>query len=84
LDSLVGCQYFGILDLASGYWQVAVEESDKEKTAFSGHFEFNVMPFGLANTLQRLMHCVLRVNHEQHLIYLDDVIVFSSFNDHLH
>ena len=31
LDSLAGCRYFTTLDLASGYWQVAVEESDKEK-----------------------------------------------------
>ena len=69
-----------------------MEESDKEKTAFStmnGHFEFNVMPFGLTNapaTFQRLMECVLAgLTYEQCLIYLDDVIVFSStFDEHLH
>ena len=91
LDSLTGCQYFTTLDLASGYWQVAMDESDKEKTAFStmnGHFEFNVMPFGLTNapaTFQRLMECVLAgLTYEQCLIYLDDVIVFSStFDEHL-
>ena len=47
LDSLAGATYFTMLDLASGYWQVAVKEQDKEKIAFStpeGHFEFNVMP----------------------------------------
>ena len=84
LDSLAGAIYFTTLDLASGYWQVAVEEQDKEKTAFStaeGHFEFNVMPFGLTNapaTLQRLMECVLAgLVGEQCLIYLDDIIVFS-------
>jgi len=35
LDSLAGFQCFTTLDLASSYWQVAVEESDKQKTAFS-------------------------------------------------
>ena len=28
LDSLVGCKYLTTLDLASGYWQVALEEED--------------------------------------------------------
>ena len=65
LDSLAGATYFTTLDLASGYWQVAVEEPDKEKTVFSvpeGHFEFSVMPFGLTYvpvTFQRLIKCVL-------------------------
>ena len=91
LDSLSGCKYFTTLDLASGYWQVALEESDKEKTAFStpqGHFEFNVMPFGLTNapaTFQRLIECALSgLTYDQCLIYLDDIIIFSSsFQEHL-
>ena len=54
----------------------------------NGHFEFNVMPFGLTNapaTFQRLMECVLAgLTYEQCLIYLDDIIVFSStFEEHL-
>jgi transposase InsO family protein len=91
LDSLSGAAYFTTLDLASGYWQVEVEEQDKEKTAFStpkGHFEFNVMPFGLTNapaTFQRLMECVLAgLTGEQCLIYLDDIVVFSkTFEEHI-
>ena len=91
LESLSGSQYFTTLDLASGYWQVEVSESDKEKTAFStrdGHYEFNVMPFGLTNapaTFQRLMECVLAgLTFEQCLIYIDDIIVFSAtFPQHL-
>ena len=91
LDSLGDCSLFTTLDLASGYWQVEVAEPDKEKTAFStarGHFEFNVMPFGLTNapaTFQRLMECVLAgLSGEQCLIYLDDIIIFSSsFEEHL-
>ena len=91
LDSLAGSMFFTTLDLASGYWQVELEPNDKEKTAFStskGHFEFNVMPFGLTNapaTFQRLMECALAgLVGDQCLIYLDDIIIFSStFNEHL-
>ena len=91
LDSLAGSVYFSTLDLASGYWQVELEEADKEKTAFStprGHYEFNVMPFGLTNapaTFQRLMECLLAgLTVEECLTYIDDIIVFSTtFEQHL-
>ena len=91
LDSLSGSTYFTTLDLAAGYWQVGIKECDKEKTAFStrsGHYEINMMLFGLTNapaTFQRLMECVLAcLTGEQCLIYLDDIIVFSStFEEHL-
>lgn len=52
LDLLARSKYFTALDLASGYWQVAMEERSRERTAFvthSGLFEFLVMPFGLCN-----------------------------------
>ena len=91
LDSLAGSAYFTTLDLASGYWQVELDNVAKEKSAFStpsGHFEFNVMPFGLTNgpaTFQRLMECVLAgLTPSECLVYLDDIIVFStSFAEHL-
>ena len=91
LDSLAGSKLFTTLDLASGYWQVEMEPDDKQKTAFSttkGHFEFNVMPFGLTNappTFQHLMECTLAGLSGTHcLVYLDDIIVFSTtFEDHL-
>ena len=34
LDTLSGSQWFSTLDLLSGYWQVEVEEADRDKTAF--------------------------------------------------
>ena len=35
VDSLAGATYFITLDLASHYWQVEVEEPDKEKQLFN-------------------------------------------------
>lgn len=35
LDTLAGSTWFSMPDMFSGYWQVEVTESDKEKTAFS-------------------------------------------------
>ena len=54
----------------------------------TGHFEFDVMSFGLTNapaTFQRLMEYVLvGLMYKQCLIYLDDIIVFSSsFDEYL-
>lgn len=60
LDLLANSKFF-TLDLASGYWKVAVDSSSQEKTAFTTHkglYEVSVMPFGLCNTpatFQRLM-----------------------------
>jgi hypothetical protein len=65
-DALAGAKYFSTLDLASGYWQVEVDEKDRPKTAFSvasGLYEFQTMPFGLINapaTFQRLMQKALQ------------------------
>ncbi|CAC5426694.1 unnamed protein product [Mytilus coruscus] len=90
LDALRGCTWLSVMDLSSGYWQVEMDEKDKEKTAFTsnkGLFHFNVMPMGLCNgvaTFQRLMEYILAgLNWETCLIYIDDIIVFSdSFESH--
>ncbi|XP_028298451.1 uncharacterized protein LOC114460741 [Gouania willdenowi] len=85
LDGLAGAKWFSTLDLASGYNQVEVTEKDRVKTAFCtpfGLFEFNRMPFGLCNapsTFQRLMERMFGdCRYQSVLLYLDDVIVFSS------
>lgn len=84
-DKIGKAQYFSTLDLASGYHQIEVNEADRSKTAFStqsGHYEFKRMPFGLKTapaTFQRAMDNVLRGLQGIHcLVYLDDIIVFSS------
>ena len=91
LDTLSSSQWFSTLDLLSGYWQVEMEERDREKTAFATHeelFEFKVMPFGLCNapaTFQRLMNIVLSgIQWSRCLVYLDDVIVVGrTFKEHV-
>ena len=65
LDTLAGSKWFSTVDMLSGYWQVEVDDKDREKTAlctYEGLYEFKVMPFGLCNapaTFQRLMDMVL-------------------------
>lgn len=91
LDKLGKCQYFTTLDLASGFFQVEMNSRDIPKTAFNvehGHFEFLRMPMGLKNspsTFQRVMDNVLRgLQNEICLVYLDDIVVFStSLQEHI-
>ena len=85
LDALDGAQYFCTLDLASGYWQVPLDDDAKLKSAFvvpGGLFQFEVMPFGLCNapsTFERLMENIFTgLQWKTLLIYLDDVIIFGS------
>ena len=92
LDALHGACWFSTLDLKSGYWQVPIQEQDKEKTVFRTScgqlFEFNQVPFGFCNapaTLSCLMDRVLAGLHwETCLFYLDDIIVFTAtWEEHL-
>ncbi|XP_076830977.1 uncharacterized protein LOC143476602 [Brachyhypopomus gauderio] len=90
LDCLTGSRWFSVLDLRSGYYQIAMAEPDKEKTAFIcplGFYEFERMPQGITGapaTFQRLMErAVGDMNLLQVLVYLDDLIVFGkSLEEH--
>ena len=85
MDVLCGSKYFSSMDMTCGYYQVAMAEKDKMKTAFTtpmGLYEYNRMPFGLCNapaTFQRLMqHCFRDEVFDILLVFLDDVLVYSD------
>lgn len=84
LDTLGGCRFFTSLDLASGYWQVGLDEESSPKSAFVTHcglYEFTRMPFGMCNapaTFQRLMEVVLAdLLWKECFAYIDDILVSS-------
>jgi hypothetical protein len=91
LDALADNQYFSTLDMASGYWQILIDPTDRHKTAFLtkyGLFEHVRLAMGLCNspaTYQRAMTLVLRdLLWKDMLAYLDDIIVLGkNFKDHL-
>ncbi|CAM5073805.1 unnamed protein product [Eretmochelys imbricata] len=84
LEKLGQAQFISTLDLTKGYWQVPLDESAKERSAFTTHlglYEFNVLPFGLRNaptTFQRLVDGLLAGLGEYAVTYLDDVAIFSD------
>jgi hypothetical protein len=81
---IAGAKIFSKFDLKSGFWQVAIHEKDKFKTAFNvpaGHYEWNVMPFGLKHApskFQRVMDETLKPYFDWLIVYIDDILVFSS------
>ena len=93
LGSLVGAGHFSCLDLKSGFWQIKMNKSSKQYTAFTvgnlGFFKCDYMLFGLCNvpaTFQQLIqNCFRELNLIYCLIYLDDIVIFSqTAGEHLH
>jgi hypothetical protein len=89
LDSLNGSCFFSSIDLCSGYWQMALDNNSKLKTAFissKGLFHFERLPFGLSNAVayfQRTMETILE-GLPFAKVYIDDILVHSkTFEEHL-
>ncbi|KAL0172982.1 hypothetical protein M9458_033293, partial [Cirrhinus mrigala] len=66
-SALSGSQWFSVLDLKSGYYQIEVEEANKPKTAFVS-----------TGCLKELMErCIADMHLKDALVFLDYVILFS-------
>jgi hypothetical protein len=91
LSSMQGAQYFSSIDLNCGYYQIELEESSREKTAFitqDGLYEYKKMMFGLKTApscFARTMDIVLAgLKWSSVLVYIDDILIFSKdFDSHV-
>lgn len=88
LDEIAGSCWFSKLDLRAGYHQIRLRLKDEHKTAFKthlGHYQFRVMPYGLAYapaTFQGAMHIVLRpLLRKGVLVFMDDILVHTQDMD---
>ena len=83
LSSLTRDVFFNKVDCSKGYWQIAMNHSDIEKTAFStpsGLFQFRRMPFGLVNAgasycrmMRKLLYDVDGADN-----YVDNIIIHMA------
>ncbi|KAL0195094.1 hypothetical protein M9458_008666, partial [Cirrhinus mrigala] len=91
LEQLRSARIYTKLDLRSAYNLIRIREGDEWKTAFStttGHYEYQVMPFGLANSpsyFQAFVNDVFRdMLNRWVIIYIDDILIYSnSYSDHV-
>ncbi|KAI2663045.1 Transposon Tf2-6 polyprotein [Labeo rohita] len=85
-------KFYTKLDLRSAYNLIRIRKGDEWKTAFSttsGHYEYRVMPFGLANSpsyFQAFVNEVFRdMLNRWVIVYIDDILIFSSsYTEHVH
>ena len=89
LQAVHSSSWFSSFDLAQGYLQLAMEESDIKKTAFRagsmGLYEFTHMLFGLLNAGSSFCCLMEQCLGDQQfvtlLLYLDDICIFAPTID---
>jgi hypothetical protein len=84
-------KWFTLLDLNSAYNQIPLDEQSKKYTAFVvpwGQFEYNYVPFGLANGSMVLTDLINKIFGDIKFKYLytffDDIVIYSdTFEEHI-
>jgi hypothetical protein len=85
LDRLTGAKIFTQLDLRDAYHRIRIRKGDEWKTAFRtryGHYEYQVMSFGLANAPATFQAYINRALSDLLdiccVVYLDDILIYSQ------
>jgi hypothetical protein len=81
-DQVQGSKIFSKINLISAYNLIRIKEGDEWKMAFRtryGHYEYLVMPFGLANAptiFQNMMNKILEDLIDQGvMVYIGDILI---------
>ena len=84
LDTLGGAEWFSVMDLKSGFFQIKMEQFSKRYTAFivkNGQYEFNFMPYGISNNPSAFTRAIQSafqdLNWKILVFYIDDFIVYG-------
>ena len=89
-NSLTGCVIFSTIDCWKSFHQFEVEESSREKTAFTHkgkRWQFRGAPFGFVNVPSYVQYAISTAlsNMPFALVYVDDIVIGSrSFDEHVH
>ena len=85
LDRLGKARRFTQLDLINEYHRMRIRKGDKWKIVFKtqyGHFEYQVMSFGLTNTSASFQGYINKIFMEKFdifvIVYLDDILIYSD------